>query len=259
MKNIKLEKSENKVYQLTVNRPKQLNALSRATIAEIGDAIALIEADIEARALLITGAGDKAFVAGADISEFTGVSPIEARQFALATQKILRRLEQMTIPVIAVVNGYALGGGCELAMACDWIIASKNARFGQPEVNLGLIPGFGGTQRLMRIVGKAMAMDMCLTGRMIDAEEALRIGLVNQVFEADTLDAAARELAKTLGEKAPIALNFTKEAMRCGQDMSLDDGCTFEAELFGLCFSTKDQDEGVAAFLEKRKAAFKGT
>jgi enoyl-CoA hydratase len=256
--NISLESLNNGIYCLTVNRPKQLNALNQATIAEIAAAVAVVKDDSQARVLLFTGAGEKAFIAGADISQFKNLSPLEARELGLAGQRVAHQLEQMAIPVIAVVNGFALGGGCEFAMACDWIIASENAKFGQPEINLGIMPGFGGSQRLMRLVGKAMAMDLCMTGRLIDADEASRLGLVNHVYAADKLMEEALMLATTLSQKAPVALNFIKQVLRDGQNMSLDNACTLEAELFSLCFTTEDQEEGVTAFLEKRSAEFKG-
>jgi len=218
----------------------------------------VVRADPQARVLLFTGAGEKAFIAGADISQFQNLGALKARELGLLGQRIGHRLERLDIPVIAVVNGFALGGGCELAMACDWIIASDKAKFGQPEINLGIMPGFGGSQRLMRRVGKALAMDICMTGRMIDAEEAARVGLVNQVHDADDLMGEAMKLAVSLSQKAPIALKFIKQVFRDGQNMSLENACTLEAELFALCFNTEDQEEGVTAFLEKRPASFKG-
>ncbi len=258
LENITLESKDKVIYCLTVNRPKQMNSLNQATIGEITAAIATVKEDSQARVLLFTGAGEKAFIAGADISQFKNLGSLEARELGLAGQNIAFQLEHLDIPVIAVVNGFALGGGCELAMACDWIIASENAKFGQPEINLGIMPGFGGSQRLMRLVGKAMAMDLCMTGRMIKAEEARGMGLVNQVYAADELMDEAMKLATTLSRKAPIALKFIKQVLRDGQNMSLENSCTLEAELFALCFSTEDQEEGVAAFLEKRPAKFKG-
>lgn len=256
--NITLENLEQGIYCLTIDRPKHLNALSMATIAELNAAVDSIAANETARVLLITGAGKKAFVAGADISEFKGLGPLQARAAALAGQNVYKALAELPIPVVAVVNGFALGGGCELALACDWIIASENAKFGQPEINLGIMPGFGGSQRLMRMVGKALAMELCMTARMIDAKEAQAIGLVNKVYPADSLMDEAMVLAKTLSQKAPIALKFIKQVMHEGQNLPLENACQLEAEQFALCFSTEDQDEGVAAFLEKRKAEFKG-
>ncbi len=257
-KNIKLESPKNGILCLTINRPKQLNALSQETIRELQAAVLVVAEDKAARVLLITGEGEKAFIAGADISQFKGLSALDAREVALAGQGICRSLEALTIPVIAVVNGFALGGGCEIALACDWIIASGNAKFGQPEINLGIMPGFGGSQRLMRSVGKPMAMDLCMTGRMIDAEEAIRIGLVNQVYAAEALMDKAMKLANTLSEKAPIANKLIKQVLCDGQNLPLDHACQMEAELFALCFSTEDKEEGVTAFLEKRGAKFNG-
>ncbi len=256
--NITLEHLGDGIYCLTVNRPKQMNSLNQDTIGELAAAITTVRADKQARVLLFTGVGDKAFIAGADISQFKELGSLKARELGLAGQDIASSLERLDIPVVAVVNGFALGGGCELAMACDWIIASENAKFGQPEINLGIMPGFGGSQRLMRLVGKAMAAELCMTGRMIDAEEGQRLGLVNQVYTTDNLMEEALKLSKTLAAKAPIALKFIKQVLRDGQNMSLENACTLEAELFGLCFSTEDQEEGVAAFLEKRPAQFKG-
>jgi enoyl-CoA hydratase len=256
--NITLENLDSGIKVLTVNRPKQMNALNTETITELAAAVQLVADDVNASVLLITGAGEKAFIAGADISEFQGVGSLEARALSQVGQVILSKLENLDIPVIAVVNGFALGGGCELALACDWIIASDNAKFGQPEINLGIMPGFGGSQRLMRLVGKSLAMELCMTGRMIDAKEAQEIGLANQIYQADDLMDEAMKLAKTLSQKAPIALKFIKQVMHDGQNMALENACQFESELFALCFSTEDQEEGVAAFLEKRKAVFKG-
>lgn len=256
--NITLDSPGHGVQRLTIDRPKQLNALSQKTIEEFGAAVQAVTADANARVLLITGAGDKAFIAGADISEFEGLTPLAARRLALRGQTHLNALERLEIPVIAVVNGFALGGGCEVALACDWIIAAEDAMFGQPEINLGIMPGFGGSQRLMRLVGKSLAMELCMTGRMIKAKEAQDIGIVNHVFAADTLMNEALQLAEVLASKAPIALKFIKQIMRDGENMTLESACQMEAELFSLCFTTQDQAEGVAAFLGKRKANFKG-
>lgn len=254
-----LEQPEAGVYLLTFNAPKQMNALSRQTIAEFTDAVEQIDADDQARVLVLTGAGDKAFVAGADISEFTEASALDARRMGEAGGGVVEKLERLRIPVIAAINGYALGGGCEVALGCDWMVASENAMFGQPEINLGIMPGFGGTQRLMRAVGKRLAVDMCMTGRMIDAQEALRVGLVNQVCAADALMDTVLKQASTLKSKAPIALNLIKQVMREGENIPLEHGCGLEREMFGLCFTTADKNEGVAAFLEKRKPVFSGT
>ena len=256
--NIILEKRQGGIYLITVNRPDQLNALSRQTVVEFAHAITGIETDPLARVLMLSGAGEKAFIAGADIREFKGLDPLQARELAQTGQKVLGQIEQLSIPVIAVVNGFALGGGCEFALACDWMIASDNAKFGQPEIKLGIMPGFGGSQRLLRLVGKSMAMELCMTGRMIDANEAKQLGLVNRVVSADSLMDEADKLAHSLSQKPPVALKFIKQVMQRGQNMGLDDACTLEAELFSLCFSTEDQNEGVAAFLEKRDAKFTG-
>ncbi|NOY45541.1 MAG: enoyl-CoA hydratase/isomerase family protein [Deltaproteobacteria bacterium] len=256
--NVILEQVEPGIYRLTINRPKALNALNAETLDEIEAALREVEADPGARALLVTGAGDKAFVAGADISQMRSLTAAEAKAFALKGQKVFRRLEDLPVPVIAVVNGYCLGGGCELAMACDWIVASEKAVFGQPEVNLGVTPGFGGTQRLTRIVGKARAMELVTTGRQVKAAEAKEIGLVNHVVPADALMDEALAQARTVASKGPVAVRLAKEAVQRGQDLDLDNACVLESDVFGLCFATEDQKEGMAAFLEKRKAAFQG-
>ena len=254
--NVLLDIVEPSIYRLTLNRPKALNALNQATIAELGVALSTVAADRYARVLLLTGAGDKAFVAGADIRAMQEMSPIEGQRFARDTMAVFRQLETLPIPVIAVVNGYALGGGCELAMSCDWILAAETAVFGQPEVNLGLTPGFGGTQRLTRLVGRARAMELITTGRQLKADEALRWGLVNHVFPAEQLMDEAMAMARQIATKAPIAVRLSKEAVQRGQDLDLDNACQFEAQVFGLAFSTDDKREGVAAFLEKRNPSF---
>lgn len=254
--NVLLEIIEPAIYRLTLNRPKALNALNQATIAELGAALERVAADRDARVLLVTGAGDKAFVAGADIRAMQEMSPIDGQRFARDTMAVFRQLETLAIPAIAVVNGYALGGGCELAMSCDWIVAGENAVFGQPEVNLGLTPGFGGTQRLSRLVGRARALELITTGRQIKAEEALRWGLVNHVFPVEQLMDEALTMARQIASKAPIAVRLSKEAVQRGQDLDLDNACQFEAQVFGLAFSTDDKREGVAAFLEKRAPTF---
>jgi len=256
--NILLEQVEDGIYKLTVNRPRSFNALNSATLDEIHAAGEEIANTPGARVLLVTGAGGKAFVAGADISEMQDKSGLEARTFSQRGMRAFRRLETLPIPVIAVVNGFCLGGGCELAMSCDWIIASDKAVFGQPEVNLGVTPGFGGSQRLPRLIGRAKAMELLVTGRQIKADEALSWGLVNHVYEADALMDKALEMARGILAKGPVAVQLVKEAVQRGQDMDLDNACLLESEVFGLCFSSEDQKEGMAAFLEKRKAAFKG-
>lgn len=243
---------------LTVNRPEVLNALNRAAVEEIGAAVDAAAADPEVGALILTGAGDKAFVAGADIKELAGQDPLQGRDYALSGQRVLSRLETLGKPSIAAVNGFALGGGCELAMACTIRIASETARFGQPEVNLGLIPGYGGTQRLGRLVGKGLALDLALTGRMIDAAEALRIGLVSRVTAPAELLPTAKQIAGTLLEKGPVAVRFVIEAVNRGLELPLEEALHLEATLFGLACATEDMKEGTRAFLEKRPARFRG-
>ncbi|MCB1858140.1 MAG: enoyl-CoA hydratase/isomerase family protein [Gammaproteobacteria bacterium] len=256
--NILLEEHEPGVFLLTINRPRSFNALNGATIDEIADAIGTVEANGSARALLVTGAGDKAFVAGADIPEMQQISCMQAREFSQRGIRTFRRLEMLPIPTIALVNGFCLGGGCELAMSCDWILASENAVFGQPEVSLGITPGFGGTQRLPRLIGRARAMELLVTGRQVKADEAREWGLVNHVYPADQLMEKALKTVKMIMAKGPIAIRLTKEAVQRGQDLDLDNACILESEVFGLCFSSGDQKEGMTAFVEKRAAAFKG-
>lgn len=246
------------VAVLTFNRPKALNALNLATLKEVTEVLDRIEEDRTIRVLVLTGAGERAFVAGADISGFPSMNPLEARKFAEVGQAIFFRLEQLPIPVIACVNGFALGGGCEIAMSCDFIYASDKARFGQPEVNLGLIPGFGGTQRLARLVGRAKAKELCMTGEMIDAREARELGLVAKVFPADQLFEETMKVARLLATRSAGVLRSIKQLVNRGLDTDLKTACALEVEAFGLCFASKDAREGVAAFLEKRKPEFKG-
>jgi enoyl-CoA hydratase/carnithine racemase len=243
---------------ITVNRPDKLNALDRATMTEIAAAAAEALADDDVAVLVLTGAGEKAFVAGADIKEMSAMSAAEAQEFSEFLQSSLEILERSPKPVVAAVNGFALGGGCELAMACHVRLASDRAKFGQPEVNLGLIPGAGGTQRLQRIVGRGRALDLILSGDMIDAAEAHRIGLVNRIFPDDGLREGVEAYAKTLRKKSPIALARAIEAIVAGGEISQDEAMRLEAALFGLCFATEDMSEGTKAFLEKRKASFSG-
>ena len=249
---------ESGVAVLTVQRPQRLNALDAHTIAEIGQAILDLQQDAAIRCVIVTGAGDKAFVAGADIHEIAQDTPEGARCRALAGQAVFDRLEQLGKPVIAAVNGFALGGGCELAMACTLRIAADTARFGQPEINLGLIPGFAGTQRLARLVGKTKAMELVLTGSPITAAEALAIGLVNRVVPAAELMTSAHALAADLAAKPPVALRYAMQAIASGLEMPFSEACRLEAALFGLVCATDDMKEGTRAFLEKRKAEFKG-
>jgi len=254
--NILLEEIKDGIYSLTINRPKVLNALNAETLQEVDRALDILTADRSARILMITGAGLKSFVAGADIKQMSHLTPIEGKAFAEQGMKIFRRLETLDIPVIALVNGYALGGGCELAMSCDFILAAENAKFGQPEVNLGITPGFGGSQRLTRLVGRAMAMELLITGRTMTANEALHRGLVNHVYPQEELMERALELATTICSKSGSAIQLTKELVQRGQDLDLDNACVMESDLFGLSFSTDDRQEGMAAFLENRPPVF---
>ena len=249
---------EGPIALLTVNRPQVLNALNGQTLVELGQAAEDLRRDAATRVVIVTGAGEKAFVAGADISELAEMAPAQAQDRALLGQRVFDAVEQMGKPVIAAINGFALGGGCELAMACTLRIAADTARLGQPEVNLGIPPGFAGTQRLSRLVGKGVALDLLLTGRHVSAEEALRIGLVNRVVPAADLLTAARALATELAAKAPLAVRYIIDAVHRGSDMPFAEGAYLEASLFGLAFSTADMREGTRAFLDKRKPAFKG-
>lgn len=254
-KNIKLELNEG-VSLIAIDRPKSLNALNLETLKEIDQALEEVKENEEVKVVIITGAGEKAFVAGADISEMKDMNPLKAKEFAEFGQKVFRKIELMKKPVIAAVNGYALGGGCEMAMACDIRIASHNAKFGQPEVGLGIIPGFGGTQRLPRIVGMSKAKELIYTGDMIDAEEALRIGLVSKVVEQEKLLEEAYNIAKKIMSKGMIAVRLAKEAINIGINADIETGMSYEAKAFAVCFATEDQKEGMAAFLEKRAPKF---
>ena len=246
------------VLTVTINRPKALNALNPATLAELQRCTDEVRHDRSVRCMVITGAGDRAFVAGADIPAMQQMSPVEGRRFAHVGQNVMRQLELLPIPVIAAVNGFALGGGLELALACDLILAADTASFGQPEINLGIIPGFGGTQRLARRIGLEAARLLIYTGDRIDAPEALRLGLVAKVLPAAALLGGARQLAGQLAAKAPVALQQAKAAINTGCDIGLDDACRFEAEAFAVTFATADRAEGMRAFVEKRAAVFKG-
>lgn len=246
------------VLVVTVNRPKVLNALNAATLTELGQAFDAAAADDSVRAIVLTGAGEKSFVAGADINELAVATPVAGRDHARHGQNVFDRIERLGKPVIAAVNGFALGGGCELAMSCTLRLAVDYAKFGQPEINLGLIPGYAGSQRLPRLVGRGRAQELLLTGDMIGADEAYRIGLVNHVYPAATLMDEAKKLAHTLAAKAPLAARYILDAIASGLDMSFAEAQDYEATLFGLAFTTEDMREGTAAFLEKRKAQFKG-
>ncbi len=255
-KNLRFE-TINGVGILTMNRPSALNALNRETLEELSDVLQALEAHSEIHVLIITGAG-KAFIAGADIKEMLPMSALEGREWSAFGQAIFTRLEQLSKPVIAAINGFALGGGCELAMACDIRIASENAKFGQPEVSLGIIPGFAGTQRLPRIVGEGNAKELIYTGDIIDAQEAYRIGLVNKLVSADELMAKAMAMAEKIMQKSPSAIKLAKAAIHHGLNADLETGEHYEASLFGVIFSTADKKEGMTAFVEKRKAVFVG-
>ncbi len=257
-KNVLFEVKDN-VAILTINRPKVLNALNPETLAEIEDVVDRISKENLARVLIITGAGDKAFIAGADISEFPKMNSLQARIFAKKGQDIFFKIENLPIPVIACVNGYALGGGLELAMSCDFIYASERAKFGQPEINLGIIPGFGGTQRLSRLIGRAKAKELCMTGIQISAQEAKEMGLIAQVFKHEELMDKTMEVAKSLASKAAVALRAIKEVINRGVEVDLVAGCALEAEAFATAFGSEDAKEGALAFLEKRKPNFKGS
>jgi len=253
---ITVEKRE-QVAVLTINRPDKLNALNKQVHAEGVSALEELRKDETIRVVVITGAGEKSFIAGADISEFGGQTPVSQRDVFHAPS-LFNLLDIFPKPVIAMINGFCLGGGNELAMACDLRTASEKARFGQPEINLGIIPGGGGTQRLTKLIGETKAMELILTGDMIDAPTALRLGLVNYVFATEELEAKTLELANKIAEKSPIALQMAKEAVKLSSRSNLDEGLRREVDLFAICFSTEDKEEGVAAFLEKRKPVFKG-
>ncbi|MFC6590660.1 enoyl-CoA hydratase-related protein [Deinococcus lacus] len=242
---------------LTVNRPSALNALNSETLSEIGQATDLIAENAEIMALIVTGAGDRAFVAGADIAELSTIQSVYAgRELSLAGQEVMQSIANLPLPTIACIQGFALGGGLELALACDMRVASPRARLGLPEVGLGLIPGFGGTQRLPRLIGMGRALELMLTGRQVPAEEALSLGLVN--FVSDEPLARARELAESMIVQGPIALALVKEAVRRGMEGSLEHGLEIEADLFGMAMTTADFQEGTRAFLEKRRPTFRG-
>lgn len=251
-----VEKKE-RIAVLTVNRPDKLNALNARVHEEGVSALEEISRDEAVRVVVITGAGEKSFIAGADIGEFAGRTPVAQR--AVFQQKTLfNSIGTFAKPVIAMINGFCLGGGCELALACDIRLAGENARLGQPEINLGIIPGGGGTQRLTRLIGEGRAMEMILTGEMIDARTALEFGLVNHVYPADQLEAETMRLAGQIAEKSPIALQMAKEAVKTAARANLEEGLRREIDLFAITFSSEDKEEGVAAFLEKRKPEFKG-
>jgi len=254
--NIILDRMD-RIARITINRPDKLNALNIRTRQEMAEALDELRGDDAIRVVVITGAGEKAFVAGADINEFAGRTAIQQRA-VMKAKSIFAAAEEFPKPLIAMINGFCLGGGCELALACDIRLAGEKARFGQPEINLGIIPGGGGTQRLTRLIGEGRAMQMILSGEMIDAPTALRFGLVNEVHPVDQLEARTIELAARIAEKSPIALAMAKTAVKNAARMTLREGLDSEIDLFALCFSTEDKEEGVRAFIEKRKPEFIG-
>lgn len=257
LKNLLIEKKE-KYAIVTLNRPEKLNALNHETIGELEQVMRELDNDQNVRCVILTGAGEKAFVAGADISQITKLNSESGKEFALRGQRVFRYIERMKKPVIAVVNGFALGGGCELAMACHIRIASSKAKFGQPEINLGIIPGYGGTQRLPRLIGLSNALQFLLTGEMIDADRALALGLISEVLEPDKLMDSAKSLAGLLTSRAPVAAQYILEAVYQGMDTNLENALNVEAKYFGDVCNTDDMKEGTAAFLEKRKPNFTG-
>ena len=255
-KNIIVEKKDG-VSTIKINRPKVLNALNLETIVELSDAVKELEKDEKTKVAILTGEG-KAFIAGADISQMADMTPLEAKTFSDKGHCLLSRIEKSRLPFIAAVNGFALGGGCETLMACDIVIASKNAKLGQPEINLGISPGFGGTQRLPRLVGRMKAKELLLTGRNINAEEAYNIGLVNMVVDDDKLLDTVGDIAGKIASKSSVQTNFIKALVNKGMDVDLHTANSLEVSYFSSSFSTHDQKEGMKAFLEKRKANFKG-
>lgn len=251
--------SSNGIATITFNRPKALNALNDALLKEFSLALDKISRNEDIRVLILTGAGEKAFVAGADITELSTFNTLQAKAFSQKGHKTIDKLQELAIPVIAAVNGFALGGGSELALACDFIYASDNAVFGLPEINLGIMPGFGGTQRLPRLIGKNMAKEMIFTGKMVKADEAHRIGLANKVYPPESLMDEVLKTATTIAAKGKVSLRCAKHAVNTGMNSDLITGCNMEIDAFALCFSSEDAKEGTGAFLEKRKAEFKGS
>jgi enoyl-CoA hydratase len=256
--NLILEEKEPGLWLLTVHRPAALNALNRTTLSELAQAVRAIRERADARVLLITGSGEKAFVAGADIRELAALTPMEAQAMAELASDTFRGLERLSIPTVALVNGFALGGGCELAMSCDILLASDRAVFGQPEINIGIMPGFGGTQRLLRLVGRSRALELIMTGRQVKAEEAKAIGLVNYVYPPAELLERGLELGRVLLAQPPLSIKLIKQMVQHGLDMNLSGATLWETDGFGLAFATDDRREGMAAFLEKRTPRFTG-
>ncbi|QDH70596.1 enoyl-CoA hydratase/isomerase family protein [Marilutibacter alkalisoli] len=253
-----LIRREGSVLVITVNRPDKLNALNAATLDALDAAFAAAAVDDQVRAVVLTGAGPKAFVAGADIAEMNTLTPVQGRDFSLRGQRMMRRVERMPKPVIAMINGFALGGGLELAMCCHLRIAADTAKVGQPEINLGLIPGFGGSQRLLRLAGRAATLELCLLGAPIDAARAQALGIVNRVVPAAELETETMKIAAQLAGSAPLALRGILDCIDVGGECGIEEGLEYEASQFGLIFSTDDMREGTSAFLERRKPAFKG-
>ncbi len=252
-------KVEKGIATITFNRPEVLNALNEASLQEFSNALDAVASDEDIRVLVLTGAGEKSFVAGADITEFLRFNVLKAKIFAETGHGLINRLQELPIPVIAAVNGFALGGGCEIVIGCDFIYAAENAMFGLPEINLGIIPGFGGTQRLPRLIGKNMAKEMIFTGKMISAAEAHAVGWVNTVCPQDELMAEVIKTATIIASKGKASLRAAKQAINSGMDVDLKTGCRIEIDAFAICLSSPDAKEGTLAFLEKRKADFKGT
>lgn len=246
------------IRRITVNRPEKLNALNATTLDALTQAFEQAANDAAVRVVVLTGAGQKAFVAGADIAEMADLRPTEGRDFSLRGQRLMRRIETLPKPVIGMINGFALGGGLELAMACHLRIAADNAKVGQPEINLGLIPGFGGSQRLLRLAGRAAALELCLLGAPITAERAFQLGIVNKVVSATELEAETQKLAEQLASAAPLALRGTLDIINVGGECGIEEGLQYESAQFGLMFATDDMREGTRAFLERRKPDFSG-
>ncbi len=247
------------IATITFNRPEVLNALSAEALKEFSHALDKINADEDIRALILTGAGEKSFIAGADIKQFLTFNTLKAKSFSEMGHSLMNKLQELLIPVIAAVNGFALGGGCEVALACDFIYASENAMFGLPEITLGIIPGFGGTQRLSRLIGMSMAKEMIFTGKMIPAAEAKDIGLANRVCSQEKLMDEVIKTAKTMASKGKVSVRAAKQAINNGMNVNLATGCSIEIDAFALCFTSPDAKEGTLAFLEKRKPDFKGS
>ena len=258
MSNVVTVATQDHIHTITVNRPDKLNALNRETLEALDAAFADADADADVRVVVLTGAGPKAFVAGADIAQMRGLTPVQGRDFGQLGHRLMRRIETMPKPVIAMVNGFALGGGLEMAMACHLRVAADTAKVGQPEVSLGLIPGFGGSQRLLRLTGRAATLELCLLGAPIDAARALQLGIVNKVVPAAELETETMKLATQLAKAAPLALRGILDCVVHGRECALPEGLEFEAAQFGFVFATEDMREGTGAFLERRPAEFKG-